>query len=168
MPKILDIEYIGCTAGAVGIGIDVASVQEVFQTTAITRVPDVPPVISGMANLRGTVVPVVDLFGVFDQYATLYKTVVLKTAHGMAALLISGIDDLLRFTGLLPAGEIPPALLNVSGSVAGKGIHEDRDYYILDVNKLVEFMMSAGREYLSASEKSAAIRQQNDIGEKHP
>ncbi|GIV61228.1 MAG: chemotaxis protein CheW [Rhodothermaceae bacterium] len=42
-------------------GIDILNVQEIIRPVAITRVPNAPPFVEGVINLRGRIVPVVDL-----------------------------------------------------------------------------------------------------------
>jgi purine-binding chemotaxis protein CheW len=42
-------------------GIDILKVQEIIRTMAITKVPNSPPYVEGVINLRGKVIPVIDL-----------------------------------------------------------------------------------------------------------
>jgi purine-binding chemotaxis protein CheW len=54
-------QYLTFKLGNEVFGIDVAKVREVLDFTAITQIPRTPEFMSGVINLRGTVVPVVDL-----------------------------------------------------------------------------------------------------------
>ena len=68
-------------------GIDVSKVREVLDFTAITRIPRTPDFMSGVINLRGNVVPVVDLRLCFDLSKT-SKTV--NTCIVVVEMLIEG------------------------------------------------------------------------------
>jgi purine-binding chemotaxis protein CheW len=54
-------QFLGFSIADSGYGVDILQVREILQVEAITTVPSVPRHIRGVINLRGTVVPVVDL-----------------------------------------------------------------------------------------------------------
>ena len=54
-------EYLSFTLGNEHYGVDILKVQEIRGYDAVTRVPDAPDYIKGVINLRGTIVPVIDL-----------------------------------------------------------------------------------------------------------
>ena len=54
-------EYLSFTLGAEHYGVDILKVQEIRGYDSVTRVPDAPDYIKGVINLRGTIVPVIDL-----------------------------------------------------------------------------------------------------------
>ena len=54
-------EFLSFTLGAEHYGVDILKVQEIRGYDAVTRVPDAPDYIKGVINLRGTIVPVIDL-----------------------------------------------------------------------------------------------------------
>ncbi|MFN9970576.1 MAG: chemotaxis protein CheW, partial [Phycisphaerae bacterium] len=54
-------------------GIDILRVQEIKGLAHLTQIPNVPPYIKGVMNLRGTVVPVVDLRNRFSMPAASYN-----------------------------------------------------------------------------------------------
>ena len=58
--------YLTFTLGAEEYGIDILRVQEIKGYSAVTPIPGAPPWIKGVMNLRGTVVPVVDLRQALD------------------------------------------------------------------------------------------------------
>ena len=57
----LDGRYLFFHLGAGSYGIDVIKVQEIIRLTPITAVPQLPPHVRGVINIRGQIVPVVDL-----------------------------------------------------------------------------------------------------------
>ena len=54
-------EYLSFTLGHEHYGVDILKVQEIRGYDAVTRLPDAPEYIKGVINLRGTIVPVIDL-----------------------------------------------------------------------------------------------------------
>jgi len=63
-------QYLSFTLGAEVFAIDIASVREVLEFTAITKMPRTPGYIRGVINLRGRAVPVVDVRLKFDMPET--------------------------------------------------------------------------------------------------
>jgi len=89
-------EYLTCKAGPSCIAIAICSVLEVFQTRSITRVPGCPRFIIGMTNVRGTAVPVVDLYNAFNRDEHVRSVVILTTSEGPVGLLINTLYDIAR------------------------------------------------------------------------
>ena len=54
-------EYLTFTLGAEEYGIDILKVQEIRGYDAVTKIANAPPFIKGVINLRGVIVPIVDL-----------------------------------------------------------------------------------------------------------
>src|SRR3546814_5946667 len=54
-------EFLTFTLGAEEYGVDILKVQEIRRYDTVTRIPDTPDFIKGVVNLRGTIVPVIDL-----------------------------------------------------------------------------------------------------------
>src|SRR5579864_8600711 len=54
-------QYLTFTLSAEEYGIEILKVQEIKGYSAITHIPNAPPHVKGVMNLRGTVIPVVDL-----------------------------------------------------------------------------------------------------------
>lgn len=82
-------------------GVDILRVQEIRGWSAVTRIPNTPEFIRGILNLRGAIVPVIDLrlrFGI-EKIADGPTTVivVLKVAHGatqrIVGLVVDGVSD---------------------------------------------------------------------------
>ncbi len=132
-----DKEYLGSSVGKVGIAIDVESVQEVFEARLITRLPGCPAFVSGMINIRGSVIPVLDLLKVFDPAAAVKRVAILKTSEGLVGLLIGVLDDLLRFDSLEQGGAVPDVLKGVGHVLGPKGVAGGREYYLVDVERMI-------------------------------
>jgi purine-binding chemotaxis protein CheW len=56
-----EIQLVVFSLGQEVYAVDIALVKEIIQMQAITRVPGTPPSVEGVINLRGTVIPIVDL-----------------------------------------------------------------------------------------------------------
>lgn len=75
-------------------GLEILKVQEIIQLQAITRVPRTPPYVRGVINLRGKVIPVVDLrakFGIEGTEDTERTCIIVVQIHAGEALLVIGI-----------------------------------------------------------------------------
>jgi purine-binding chemotaxis protein CheW len=129
------VEYLGCRIGTATIAIAVSYVQEVFGTSAITRVPNCAEFIVGMVNVRGTIVPVLALDGVPAVRSSM-KIVVLNSTEGMVGLFVTSIEDLIQFDRLDPAPP-PPTELAVWKSCFSHCSTRDTTYFILNVNDLI-------------------------------
>ncbi|MBS0152655.1 MAG: purine-binding chemotaxis protein CheW [Nitrospira sp.] len=108
------------TLGGELFAIDLRQVLEVFELDTITPVPGMPPSLVGVANVRGTVVPLADLrrsLGVSPSTTSRYAVVVRHDAHQIG-LLIDEVpeirwmlpEDLLEHSGTSRTGE--PSLLS--------------------------------------------------------
>jgi len=128
-------EYLGVMIGEVRVGIATEFVQEVFETTLITRLPGSPDLFLGMVNVRGNIIPVLDLLAIVDPSAPIKKIVILKTAEGIVGLLISRLIDLMKFSSLEKSGDIPQQLKQWGTFFPSTAVVEET-FYIMDVNNL--------------------------------
>ena len=99
--------------GGCSFGVDVGSVQEVLRTQPVTRVPLAPEAIRGLMNLRGEIVPALELrtrLGLPDRPpGDESKSVVVRTANGPMGLLVDSVADVLELDG--QAETQPPGTL---------------------------------------------------------
>jgi purine-binding chemotaxis protein CheW len=94
--------------------IDLRSVREVFEVDAVTPVPGMPSTLTGVANLRGTVVPLVDLrlmLGLPTTGAPPQFAVVIRHGTNQIGLLIDRVPEIrtVQKEQLLPAGQGEPS-----------------------------------------------------------
>jgi purine-binding chemotaxis protein CheW len=80
-------------------GVEIERVQEIIRFQDLTRIPLSPPLVAGLINLRGQIVPAIDLRSCLsmsrrarDQEAT---NVIIQTADGAVSLLADEIGDIL-------------------------------------------------------------------------
>jgi purine-binding chemotaxis protein CheW len=92
-------QYATFYAGGHYLGIGVLEVQEVLREQPITPVPLSAPVVAGLINLRGQIVPQLDvrrLLGLpVREPGAITFSVVVRTEHGAVSLLVDQIDDVL-------------------------------------------------------------------------
>jgi purine-binding chemotaxis protein CheW len=121
--------------------IDILRVQEIKGYSTITPIPNAPAYIRGVMNLRGTVIPVLDLRTKFGMAAEAYSkfTVIIVVTVGtkVIGLVVDAVSDVLNFS----AGEIaPPPELEMSIDqtfITGLAKAGDRLIAVLDMDRLV-------------------------------
>ncbi|MCK7595123.1 chemotaxis protein CheW [Pseudomarimonas salicorniae] len=137
---ILD-EYLTFTLGDEEYGVDILKVQEIRGYDSVTRLPDSPPWIKGVINLRGTIVPVVDLrirfrLGqpVYDAFTVM---IILNVSSRVIGMVVDAVSDV---TQLDPATVRPSPDLGAgmdSRFIAGMGTVEERMLILLDIERLM-------------------------------
>ncbi len=83
-------------------GIEITKVQEIILMGEITRVPQTPPYIKGLINLRSTVIPIVDLrlrFGLSEQPRTdETRIMVINVAGKTIGIIVDAVSEVLRIS----------------------------------------------------------------------
>lgn len=102
-------EYLSFKLGAEEYGIDILKVQEIRGYEPPTRIANAPHFIKGVVNLRGVIVPIVDMrlrFGLPDvQYNSFTVVIILNIAHRTVGMVVDSVSDVLE----LASGHIKPA-----------------------------------------------------------
>ena len=92
-------QYITCTLGDAEYGIDILSVREIKGWSETTALPHAPAWVRGVINLRGTIVPILDLRARFGLGLTattaMHVVVIIQTATRMAGLLVDSVSDII-------------------------------------------------------------------------
>ncbi|MFO0775889.1 MAG: chemotaxis protein CheW [Nitrospiraceae bacterium] len=95
-----DNQYLTFTLGEELYGVDILKVQEIKGYTAVTRIPNTPQYIKGVLNLRGTIVPIVDLRCRFKMDETKYTMftviVVVVVREKVVGLIVDSVSDVLN------------------------------------------------------------------------
>ena len=138
-------EYLSFRLGAEEYGIEILAVQEIRSYQAPTRIANAPPCIQGVINLRGVIVPIVDLrlrFGLVEVPSDLLTAiVVLNVAQRVVGLVVDAVSDVLQ----IPDEQVQPAPSFVTtidaGFITGIGTlpggASDRMLVLLDVARLL-------------------------------
>lgn len=108
-PTATPREVLSFKLGHEEYGIDILKVQEIRGYEPPTRIANAPHFIKGVVNLRGVIVPIVDMrlrFGLPDvKYDSFTVVIILNVAHRTVGMVVDSVSDVLE----LPAGQIKPA-----------------------------------------------------------
>jgi len=126
--------------GGQAYAVDILAVQEIRRFTTPTSLPDVPSYLSGVINLRGAVVPVLDLRARFNLEAAIDRlTVIIVVAvHGKnVGLVVDEVTSVIKVAS--DAVRAAPTLAHqADGSfIIGLIPHADQLVTLLDVSRLV-------------------------------
>lgn len=95
-------EYLAFTLGDQEYGVDILKVQEIRGRDPIVHLPDTPNYILGVTNLRGLVVPVIDLrikFKLADvEYRSTTVTIILTLADQTVGIVVDTVSDVIELT----------------------------------------------------------------------
>ncbi|MBB4155455.1 purine-binding chemotaxis protein CheW [Sphingomonas jinjuensis] len=80
------------------LGVDILSIREIRAWTPTTAIPHAPPFVRGVVNLRGTVLPVIDLserlgWGAIEPSAR-HVIIVLQIGHQLHGLIVDSVNDI--------------------------------------------------------------------------
>ena len=134
-------EYLTFTLGAEEYGIDILKVQEIRGYESPTRIANTPPFIKGVINLRGVIVPIVDLrikfnLGepVYDQFTVV---IILNIGRRVMGVVVDSVSDVIQIgsDSLHPAPEFGAAL--DIRYVLGLGTVEGRMVIVVDIEQLM-------------------------------
>jgi purine-binding chemotaxis protein CheW len=102
-------EYLSFKLGSEEYGIDILRVQEIRGYEPPTRIANTQHFIKGVVNLRGVIVPIVDMrlrFGLPDvQYNSFTVVIILNIGHRTVGMVVDSVSDVLE----LAPGQIKPA-----------------------------------------------------------
>ena len=122
-------------------GIDILKVQEIRGYESPTRIANAPSFIKGVVNLRGTIVPIVDMRLKFNCEKAVYDSftvvIILNLRQRIVGIVVDSVSDVM---GLAPENlRAAPEIEGVidSDSVLGLGSLGDRMLILLDIEKLM-------------------------------
>ncbi|MBA4407641.1 chemotaxis protein CheW [bacterium] len=122
-------------------GVDILNVQEINKMTTITKVPNSPHFVEGVINLRGRVIPVVNLRVKLSmpnkEYDKDTRIIVVDLEGKTVGFLVDSVSEVLR----IPRNIIEPPPSMVAGVnstyITAVGKLEDRLLILLDLNKVL-------------------------------
>jgi len=134
-------EYLTFTLGAEEYGVDILKVQEIRGYDSVTRIPDAPDFIKGVINLRGTIVPVVDMRLKFKlaraEYNEFTVMIILNIARRVVGMVVDGVSDVMQLTAeqIRPAPEFGSAIN--TRYITGLGTLDQRMLILVDIERLM-------------------------------
>lgn len=134
-------QLVTCAVDGEEFAVDILSVQEINRMVEVTRVPKAPAFVEGVINLRGRIIPVLDLrrrFGMPEADRTVQSRIVVVNVGGrVVGLVVDSVSEVMRIERR--AIEPPPSMGNRPGAefVQGIGRLHDRLLIVLDLNRLL-------------------------------
>jgi len=130
-------------------GIDVRLVQEIIRVSEITQVPRAPAFIKGVINLRGRIIPVIDLkqklgLGEVSEAARQSRIVVVKVRDRLVGLLVDGASQVLK----VPVASVeaaPEEVVEIDANyLRGVAKLENRLIILMDLTKVLALELREG------------------------
>ncbi|KAB0672188.1 purine-binding chemotaxis protein CheW [Oryzomonas sagensis] len=131
-------------------GVEVLKVREIIRMTTITHMPNTPPYVEGVINLRGKVIPIMSMrkrFGLAETASdSQTRIIVIDIAGSLTGFIVDSVAEVIRITG----SEIQPPPSMTSGGleqefIVGVVNRADRMLILLDPDKMLS---RTEREYL--------------------
>lgn len=138
---IAGTEFLAFTLGDEDYGIGILKVQEIRGYEAVTKIANTPDFIKGVINLRGVIVPVVDMRIKFHLGAVEYNqftvVIVLNVGGRIIGMVVDGVSDVIELTPeqIHPTPELGTGI--DTQYIVGLGSVEERLVILLDIEKLM-------------------------------
>ncbi len=149
-------EYLTFTLGEEEYGIDILKVQEIRGYDAVTKIANAPPFIKGVINMRGVIVPIIDMRLKFNlgqvEYNQFTVVIILNIATRVVGMVVDGVSDVIALANdkISPAPEFG-AILDTD-YIDGLATLDERMIIMVDIEKL----MTSGEMGLVDQAQSAA------------
>ena len=134
-------EYLTFRLGEEEYGIDILKVQEIRGYEQPTRIANAPELIKGVVNLRGTIVPIVDMRLRFNcsnvEYNAFTVVIILNLRNRVVGIVVDSVSDVMALAAdaVRPAPDIESAI--DSGCILGLGSVGERMLILLDIERLM-------------------------------
>jgi len=134
-------EYLTFTLGKEEYGIEILKVQEIRGYEAVTKIANAPEFIKGVVNLRGTIVPIVDMRIKFNlgsaEYNQFTVVIILNVAGRVVGMVVDSVSDVIQLSGeqIRPAPDFSSTF--DTKYITGLGTIDDRMLILVDIEKLM-------------------------------
>ena len=135
------LQLVTFTISSEEFGLDILKVQEIIRTMEITRVPKAPDFVEGVINLRGKVIPIIDLrkrFGMESKpHDNQTRIIVVEISGRIIGFVVDSVSEVLRIQS--NTVEPPPPIVSGVDSeyINGVGKLDDRLLILLDIDRLL-------------------------------
>jgi len=135
------VQLVGFVIGDEEYAVPILAIQEIIKPFSWTRVPQVPKYVLGVFNLRGAVIPLIDLrakFGLSSKkHSDETRFIVMRHGDDVAGFVIDRLTMAIRIKKE-NIGPAPDTIVGDETMIEGVGKQEDKIITILKVNKLLE------------------------------
>jgi purine-binding chemotaxis protein CheW len=135
------IEALAFTLGSEEYGIDILKVQEIRGYDTVTRVANAPDFIKGVINLRGIIVPIIDMRIKFNLGTPTYDqftvVIVLNISERVVGMVVDSVSDVITLSRdqIKPAPEMGTAMN--TDYLVGLGTLDERMVILVDIDRLM-------------------------------
>lgn len=147
-------QFLVFTLGKEEYGVDLHKVQELRGYDAVTQIANGPDFIKGVVNLRGVIVPIIDMRIRFNlgtpSYDQFTVVVVLNLGGQVVGMVVDGVSDVVTLSGeqIKPRPEMGAVV--ATEYLRGMGTIDDRMLILVDIDKLMSGIGIAPIEKLAA------------------
>jgi len=137
----LTSEYLTFTLGEEEYGIDILKVQEIRGYDTVTHIANAPDFIKGVINLRGVIVPIVDMRIKFKAGEPTYHeftvVIIMNVLERVIGMVVDGVSDVVALAPeqIKPAPEMGAAL--DTDYITGLGTINEQMLILVDIEKLM-------------------------------
>lgn len=134
-------EFLAFTLGEEDYGIDILTVQEIRAYETVTKIANTPDFIKGVINLRGVIVPIVDMRIKFKLADVVYNqftvVIVLNVCGRVIGMVVDGVSDVISLTPeqIHPKPEFGSSL--DTQYLIGLGTVNERMIILVDIERLM-------------------------------
>ena len=164
LAKSLEGEYMGVLIDHEEYGIRTSHVSEVVDTPVIRRIPKAPPFVAGVANIRGRIVPLVNVaarFGSPDAAeGDLQKLVLIQLSDALYGLMVHGPTEIMDLSEEMIELVNPMMVAKDTPFIAGIAQHQERLMYLLDLEAVLHAGLDIDEEKRDAYQRFTASRGQ--------
>ena len=140
MSEVRILQLVTFKLGSEEFGVDILKVQEIIKMMNVTKIPNAPVFIEGVINLRGKIIPIVDLrkrLGFKDQEFDKSTRIIVVELDGLVlGFIVDSVSEVLR----IPEDTIEPPPSMVAGIeseyIEGVGKLDDRLLILLELKKI--------------------------------
>jgi purine-binding chemotaxis protein CheW len=146
------IQLVSFTIGDEEFGVDILKVQEINRMLAVTRVPNSPEYIDGVINLRGKVIPIIDLRRRFQmerrEHDKNTRIVVVELSGKVVGFVVDAVSEVMRIPKSVTEPP-PPIVAGIDAEyITAVAKLEDRLLILLDLEKV---LVNDEKEVLAAA-----------------
>ena len=123
-------------------GVPITKVQEIISMVTPTKLPQAPDFVEGIINLRGKIIPIIDLKQRYKMGASTVnnenRSIVVEVAGQTVGIIVDEVSEVLRLS--IDSIEPPPAVIGgiASDYLTGVGKLEDRLLILLDMDRILD------------------------------
>jgi purine-binding chemotaxis protein CheW len=135
------LEFLAFTLGDEEYGIDIQNVQELRSYDAVTRLANAPEFIKGVVNLRGIIVPIIDMRIKFSHGAPVYDqftvVIILHIGERVMGMVVDSVSDVITLTNeeIKPPPQLGTAIN--TDYLIGIGALDQRMLMLIDIARLM-------------------------------